>query len=138
MRRCGWLPVLALLLAGCGSHPTRPSRPSYDKGSHPPPGQQQAPSRARDAFRDDIQKDQASRYRDGNDSVPSGPPPDLSSLVEPVPHVEPRSAYGNKSPYTVLGRTYRVLPSAKGYVERGIASFYGNKFHGYKTSSLEN
>jgi rare lipoprotein A len=30
-----------------------------------------------------------------------------------------------------------VLPSARGYDERGIASFYGNKFHGYKTSSLE-
>ena len=90
------------------------------------------------AFHDDISKDQGSRYRDGKDSVPSGPPPDLSKLLEPVPKVEPRSAYGNKSPYTVLGQTYRVLPSARGYVERGIASFYGNKFHGYKTSSLEN
>src|SRR5690606_22586513 len=36
------------------------------------------------------------------------------------------------------GKTYRVLPSARGYDERGIASFYGAKFHGYKTSSLEN
>jgi hypothetical protein len=73
-----------------------------------------------------------------SDSVPDGPPPDISNLPEPVPKVEPRSLYGNKSPYTVLGRTYRVLPSARGYDERGIASFYGNKFHGYKTSSLEN
>jgi rare lipoprotein A len=54
-----------------------------------------------------------------------------------VPRVEPRSRYGNKSPYTVLGKTYRVLSSARGYDERGIASWYGNKFHGYKTSSLE-
>ncbi len=45
--------------------------------------------------------------------------------------------YGNKSPYTVLGRTYSVLPSARDYDERGIASFYGSKFHGYKTSNLE-
>ncbi len=65
------------------------------------------------------------------------PPLDVSKLVEPVPKAEPRSLYGNKSPYTVLGRSYRVLPSARGYDERGIASFYGNKFHGYKTSSLE-
>ena len=43
----------------------------------------------------------------------------------------------NKSPYSVLGQTYTVLPTPKGYVERGIASFYGNKFHGYKTSNLE-
>jgi rare lipoprotein A len=37
----------------------------------------------------------------------------------------------------VLGQSYTVLSSPAGYVERGIASFYGNKFHGYKTSSLE-
>lgn len=89
-------------------------------------------------FRDDINRSQSSRYRDTHDTVPGGPPPDVSKLVEPVPKVEPRSRYGNKSPYTVLGQTYRVLPSARGYVEKGIASFYGNKFHGYKTSSLEN
>jgi len=63
--------------------------------------------------------------------------PDVSKLIEPVPKIEPRSLYGNKSPYTVLGHTYNVLPSARDYDERGIASFYGNKFHGYKTSSLE-
>src|SRR5690606_2357757 len=45
--------------------------------------------------------------------------------------------YGNKSPYSVLGKTYRVMPDARNYVERGIASWYGNKFHGYMTSSLE-
>lgn len=137
MRWGGWLLVLvALTLAGCGSHRPRPvQRPTA--GRAPVRSQQGAPRRA-DAFHDDIRKDQSSRYRDGNDSVPSGPAPDLSTLVEPTPHVEPRSAYGNKSPYTVLGHSYRVLPSAKGYVERGIASFYGNKFHGYKTSSLEN
>ena len=61
----------------------------------------------------------------------------MSNLPEPVPKVEPRSLYGNKSPYSVLGRTYTVLPTARGYDERGIASFYGSKFHGYKTSSLE-
>jgi rare lipoprotein A len=75
-------------------------------------------------------------HRDGSDSIPSDVP-DIGTLVEPVPKVEPRSLYGNKSPYTVLGHTYHVLPSARGYDERGIASFYGSKFHGYKTSSLE-
>jgi rare lipoprotein A len=54
-----------------------------------------------------------------------------------VPKAEQPSQYGNKSPYTVLGETYRVLPTAKGYVERGIASWYGNKFHGYTTSTFE-
>ncbi len=96
------------------------------------------PSSAPARWRDDTSRPQASRYRDTRDSSPAGPPPDLSKLPEPVPKVEPLALYGNKSPYTVLGQSYRVVPRARGYVERGIASFYGNKFHGYKTSSLEN
>lgn len=62
---------------------------------------------------------------------------DISGLVEPVPQHEPLSRYGNRSPYQVLGRSYRVLPTAEGYVERGIASWYGQKFHGRHTSSRE-
>ena len=77
------------------------------------------------------------RYSQDRDSTPGGPPPDLSRIPEPQPKVEPRSQYGNKSPYTVLGESYRVLPSASGYAERGIASWYGNKFHGYTTSTFE-
>ncbi|MGN6237014.1 septal ring lytic transglycosylase RlpA family protein [Dyella sp.] len=130
-----WL-ATALLLAGCAGHKTRPSHSGGASGTRGTSGASRA--HAGDAFHDDLSKGQDSRYRDRNDSVPTGNPLDVSKLVEPTPHWEPRSAYGNKSPYTVLGHTYRVLPSARGYVERGIASFYGNKFHGYKTSSLEN
>lgn len=54
-----------------------------------------------------------------------------------VPKNEPLARYGNHSPYTVLGKTYTVLPSSKGYHERGIASWYGSKFHGRRTSSGE-
>ena len=125
--------LLALLLSACAG-----SRHRSDRIPARPPGQvERAPSPpSRDAgFHDDLSRPQSSRYRDGNDSVP--PPFDVSKLVEPVPKVEPRSHYGNNSPYTVNGRTYRVLPSARGYDERGIASFYGTKFQGYKTSSLE-
>lgn len=68
-------------------------------------------------------------------------PPDLAldpSLIRPVlPAPEPRSAHGNHSPYTVLGETYTVLASADGYESRGIASWYGTKFHGRLTSSGE-
>lgn len=64
--------------------------------------------------------------------MPSGPlPPDA------VPRVEPRSRYGNPSTYEVFGQRYAVMESAKGYRERGIASWYGRKFHGRKTSSGE-
>ena len=64
-------------------------------------------------------------------------PLDISNIPEPVPREEPAAAYGNRSPYTVLGKSYRVMPSAKGYRERGIASWYGQKFHGRQTSSRE-
>ena len=62
---------------------------------------------------------------------------DISGIAEPVPRAEPASAYGNRSPYTVLGKSYRVLPRADGYHERGIASWYGQKVHGRQTSSRE-
>lgn len=121
----------AALLVGCGSHRARPTHASTSAQHDGRAGA------SKSRWRDDTSRPQSSRYRDTHDSTPDGPPPDLSKLPEPVPKVEPLALYGNKSPYTVLGQSYRVLPSARGYVERGIASFYGNKFHGYKTSSLE-
>lgn len=53
------------------------------------------------------------------------------------PRWEPRAAVGNHSPYRVFGVEYRVLPSAEQFEERGIASWYGRKFHGRPTSSGE-
>ena len=47
----------------------------------------------------------------------------------------PKSRYGNPRSYVVLGRRYNTLSSARGFVERGIASWYGKKFHGRRTSS---
>jgi rare lipoprotein A len=128
--------ILALLLlAGCSSSNTRARHGRT--ASQTVSGQRVIRGdRQIDKFRDDLNRPQSSRYRDNDDSVPAGAP-DISKLVEPVPKVEPRSLYGNKSPYSVRGQSYRVLPTAGGYDKRGIASFYGNKFHGYKTSSLE-
>ena len=41
---------------------------------------------------------------------------------------------GNRSPYRIKGQTYTVLPTADDYVEEGIASWYGMKFHGRQTA----
>ena len=131
--RLSWLLAITLMLVGCGGH--RSARPSY-ASTHGGSGSGRSSSGSGGVY-DDTSRPQSSRYRSNSDSIPDGPPPDVSNLPEPVPKVEARSLYGNKSPYTVLGRTYTVLPSARGYDERGIASFYGSKFHGYKTSSLE-
>jgi rare lipoprotein A len=62
---------------------------------------------------------------------------DFSSLPDAVPKYEKRTRAGNPSSYVVLGKRYSVMASSKGYVQRGIASWYGNKFHGHKTSNGE-
>jgi rare lipoprotein A len=62
---------------------------------------------------------------------------DLSSVPDAVPRDEPRSRYGNPASYEVLGKRYHVMESSAGYIEKGIASWYGTKFHGRRTSSGE-
>ena len=62
---------------------------------------------------------------------------DVSLIPEPEVVAEPRSRYGNRSTYSVLGKKYHVLDDAEGYVEEGLASYYGTKFHGRKTSNME-
>ena len=64
-------------------------------------------------------------------------PPDVTDVPDAVPKDEPRSKYGNPVSYSVFGKTYRTLESSDGFVQRGIASFYGTKFHGRRTSSGE-
>ena len=54
-----------------------------------------------------------------------------------IPKAEPKSRYGNPKSYVVFGQRYYVLDSAVGFVERGVASWYGKKFHGRRTSSGE-
>jgi rare lipoprotein A len=71
-----------------------------------------------------------------------GPPsvvdrPEIPLPADQVPRVEPLSKYGNPSSYVVFGKTYHTLPSSQGFVQRGIASWYGKKFHGRLTSSRE-
>lgn len=59
------------------------------------------------------------------------------NVPDAIPKVEPRSKSGNKSEYVVLGKRYTVLKSAECYHEKGIASWYGTKFHAKLTSSGE-
>ena len=70
------------------------------------------------------------------DSAPSRKP-DVANIPDAVPKHEPRSKYGNPAHYEVFGKRYYTLSSSRGYVEKGIASWYGTKFHGRKTSSGE-
>jgi rare lipoprotein A len=68
------------------------------------------------------------------------PPPRAiapDAVPDAVPQVEPRSAYGNPSFYDQFGKRYFVLASGVGYVERGVASWYGPGFHAERTSTHE-
>ena len=71
-----------------------------------------------------------------SDSAPRHPV-DISRIPDAVPRAEKRSKYGNPPSYTVNNRRYEVLNEHRGYVERGVASWYGTKFHGKRTSSGE-
>ena len=71
----------------------------------------------------------------------SGPPQNGSNVADlpgdAIPRDEPRSRFGNGPYYKVYGETYEVLDTNYGYRESGVASWYGNKFHGQLTSSQE-
>ncbi|QSX78748.1 septal ring lytic transglycosylase RlpA family protein [Agrilutibacter solisilvae] len=135
--------MLALGLTACAGAPPRASAP-------PPAAKSSASPAAAAAGRKvspyaPAQEDHSKRgnyvagglYAPGErDSVP-GELPDVDAIPEPEVTDEPRSAVGNRKSYTVLGKRYQVMDSARDFVETGTASFYGNKFHGRRTSNME-
>jgi len=62
---------------------------------------------------------------------------DVETIPNAIPKKEPKSRYGNPKSYVVFGKRYYVMDSGKGYIEKGIASWYGTKFYGRRTSSGE-
>lgn len=139
------LAVLSCALAACGSAPKR---------SDPPPAAERAPEH-RDAGREVAHAPKRSPYPPAQEDpskrgdyvagglyaphIPDSAPdeiPDVDAIPEPEVKAEPRSRIGNRS-YAVMGKRYQVRDSAEGYVEEGMASFYGSKFHGRKTSNHE-
>jgi rare lipoprotein A len=144
MRRA--LPALCLLLAACGSTPTKAPAPSQssDTVSKSSQSNPRGSTSGRRSPYAPAQEDVSKRgdYTAGGLYAPSvkdtAPPPidDVHLIPEPEVRDEPRSRYGNRD-YAVLGKKYHVLDDPSGYVEQGTASFYGTKFHGRRTSSLE-
>ncbi len=65
------------------------------------------------------------------------PPPMPDSVPDAMPRIEPRARNGNPPFYDVFGKRYFVLSSSVGYVERGVASWYGPGFHKVRTSTGE-
>jgi rare lipoprotein A len=61
----------------------------------------------------------------------------VQDVPDAIPRLEPRALYGNPPSYDVFGRRYYVMASSVGYVERGVASWYGPGFHKELTSVRE-
>jgi rare lipoprotein A len=64
-------------------------------------------------------------------------PPPVEAVPDVVPRIEPKSRSGNPPFYEVFGKRYYVMSSSVGYVERGVASWYGPGFHKVRTSNGE-
>jgi rare lipoprotein A len=73
-------------------------------------------------------------YKD--DGPGDRPPPNLAEIPDAEPRAEPMHRWANR-PYTVFGRGYTPMSTLQPYREQGVASWYGKKFHGQKTSSGE-
>ena len=73
-------------------------------------------------------------YKD--DGPGSNPPPGLLDLPDAIVRAEPYAKWANR-PYSVFGQTYTPITHEDPFVQRGVASWYGVKFHGQKTSSGE-
>ena len=107
------LVAVAAVLTGCGSAPPRSG------------GAAGVPVRPGPAPSGD---------RDGPEA---NPPSDLSNVPDAEPKIEPIRAGGPNKPYEVQGRDYRPITEDRPFSERGLASWYGKKFHGRRTASGE-
>ena len=121
--------ALLLLLAGCGGPRPKADAPALvNKGApHPKsdPNLQVMPAAG---------SGRGGYYMD--DGPGEHPPANLSDVPDAVVKAEPLSRYANR-PYAVFGKTYKPMPADASLVQRGIASWYGKKFHGQRTSSGE-
>src|SRR5690606_17508564 len=118
------LASVALLLAACGSKPPRPveEQPGVSSDSATP---------ARPAS-----KRGGGYYLDDGPGDDEPAPEVLAATPDAVPRAEPLHRFANR-PYTVLGKNYTPMKTRDSYRTTGIASWYGKKFHGQKTSSGE-
>ncbi len=115
--------ALALLVAACGSTPKSGTEPTAEP--------------TKPAARTPTRKPNVTLKRGGGYYKDDGPAEDIPDGLDDIPDAEPKPEplhrFANK-PYVVLGKEYVPNTSLKPYRARGIASWYGKKFHGQKTS----
>jgi rare lipoprotein A len=116
--------LIALFLAGCGSTPYSGSDATVD-------------SKKTTISKTPTKKPTAVLKKGGGFYKDDGPGDDIPDGLDDIPDAEPKWEPLHKPatrPYTVLGKDYVPNTAVKPYKARGIASWYGKKFHGQKTS----
>ena len=124
--------LLAALLAGCGTRPPAPVAPAAPEPA--PAAARPAPPAATAKPPAYVLKKGGGYYLD--DGPGDNPPEDLEAVPDAQPRREPLHRFANR-PYSVLGRDYEPLRPGAPYRATGVASWYGRKFHGQKTSTGE-
>ncbi|GAB2180879.1 septal ring lytic transglycosylase RlpA family protein [Denitratisoma sp. agr-D3] len=120
--------VALLLLSACGTSALRPVAVESEPAAAKPVAKKAA------AKPNYALKKGGGFYLD--DGPGDNPPEDMDAIPDAVPRIEPLHKFAN-NPYSVLGKDYVPLRNLGGYKAQGIASWYGRKFHGQKTSSGE-
>ncbi len=115
--------ILCLILSACGSVPTRDSPPPVARAPESSPAPPRpVPPRGGGYYLDDGPGD--------------NPPANLEQSPDAVPKRE-ALARGAMRPYNVMGQNYTPMTSVQPYKARGVASWYGRRYHGRQTSSGE-
>jgi rare lipoprotein A len=126
-----YVALLTLLLAACGGQPPKPA----GDGAVPAAGHFIPPTPTISG-----KKPPTFTPKHGGgfylDDGPLDASVDLAAVPDAVPRAEPLHRFANR-PYSVLGRDYTPLQSATSFRQQGVASWYGRRYHGQKTSSGE-
>jgi rare lipoprotein A len=143
MKKIYFLIILSsLFLINCGGNKTVKTnqRPSLPVANFPAPTSPSStvaggtnPNSADEQIGDNSKKPGGYYLDDGPEA---NPPPNLDSIPDATPKKEPLLARSNV-PYKALGQTYIPMTTSQDYKVRGLASWYGKRFHGKKTSSGE-
>jgi len=113
--------LVALALSACSSAPQLQSAPVEHHSAGNPEQASRKPLPG------------SGGYLDG-DGPGNNPPANMDAIPDAVPINEPLNRFANR-PYVALDKNYTPLTVAGNFKERGIASWYGKKFHGNATSS---
>lgn len=119
-------------LSGCGGVKTQPTPPA-------PPSSVKSPSQTSGAQKPVPENSNTIKKGGGyylDDGPDDNPPSEINSIPNAIPKNEPYLTRSNK-PYVALGQQYVPMTSFKPYKKQGVATWYGKRYHGRKTSSGE-